>query len=373
VRQLTATPVDVDSALDALAAYGLTGTRLALPAELLRDDAWPRFVASVATERLAGLLGAAIADGVWPVTDDQRAGAGALQTDVAAGALLLERLLLTVVERFAAAGVATRVLKGSAVAHLDFPDPAWRSFGDLDLLIDGADLEPAIATLTGAGGERDVPELRPGFDRRFGKGATVVMPGDLEVDLHRTLLTGPLGLTIPPEDLFATHESFELGGRTLDALGTEERFVHACVHTALSSEVPRHAWRDVAQLASSPRLDVGRVADLGRAWRAGAAIASAVRTAWTTFALPDAEIVTWARAYRPDAADRRVLDAYLAGDRSYTRRAVATLRAIPGGRDKVAFARSIVFPAREYLDAVRVRRFQHVRRGTSHLRIRGAR
>src|SRR5262249_43429573 len=151
------------------------------------------------------------------------------------------------------------------------------------------------------------------------------------------------------------------------------RFVHACVHAALSPDAPRAALRDVAQLASAPDLDLDRVRELGRAWRTRAAIAGAIELAWTTLALPDAAVSQWARAYRPDASERRALDASLGGDRSYTRRAVATLRVLPGGRDKVAFARALLFPGREYLDARRVRRFDHVRRGTSHLRRGGAR
>src|SRR5262249_33727328 len=134
VLQLTTDPeVELDGALDAVAAYGLAGSGRARPETPLPDGAWARFLESVASERLVGLLGAAIADGAWSVTDDQRVAAAALQADISIGSLLLERLLLDVADRFAADGVAVRVLKGPAVAHLDYRDPAWRSFGDLDL------------------------------------------------------------------------------------------------------------------------------------------------------------------------------------------------------------------------------------------------
>ncbi|HEX4490229.1 MAG TPA: nucleotidyltransferase family protein [Acidimicrobiia bacterium] len=370
---MSAPSTDLDAALDALAAYGLAGSRHALPERPLADADFARLLESVASERLVGLLGAAIADGAWPVTNDQRVAAAALQVDVATASVLLERLLLGVVDRFAADGIGARVLKGPAVAHLDYGDPAWRSFGDLDLLVRGDDVERAIAALMGLGGHRDVPELRRNFDRRFGKGATIEMPGDLEVDLHRTLVTGPLGVTVRPDDLFATASTFALGGRRLDALGTEERFVHACVHAALSPDAPRAAVRDVAQLATAPALDFDRTLELARGWHARAAVARAIEGSWRVLALPDHAVSQWARGYRPDASERRALDAYFGGDRSYTRRAVATLRVIPGARAKVAFARSLLFPGREYLAAQRVRRFDHVRRGAAHLRRGGAR
>ena len=47
----------------------------------------------------------------------------------------LERVLLETVAELDALGAEFRVLKGTAVAHLDYPDPSWRGFGDIDLLV----------------------------------------------------------------------------------------------------------------------------------------------------------------------------------------------------------------------------------------------
>ena len=52
------------------------------------------------------------------------------------------------------------------------------------------------------GGQRDQPPARPGFDRRFGKSFTYLMPGGVEVDVHRTFVMGPFGLTIELDDLW---------------------------------------------------------------------------------------------------------------------------------------------------------------------------
>jgi hypothetical protein len=276
--------------------------------------------------------------------------------------------LLRVAEQFDAADLDFRVLKGPSVAHVDYPDPADRGFGDLDLLVRAADFARAVELLEAVGGRRGIPELRHGFDHRFGKGAVIAMPDDLEIDLLRSFVAGPLGMTIDLESLFATSTSFVLGDRDLAGLGTEERFLHACIHAGLGRPVGLHSLRDVAQMGLRADLDVGRVHGLARSWRATAVVARAVNLAWTKLDLADSVAISaWASRYRPDRAGQRLLDAYIGGDRSFTRQAIATLRVIPRRRDKVAYARSLVLPQRRYLEARGTTRFEHVRRGTAHL------
>jgi hypothetical protein len=212
--------------------------------------------------------------------------------------------------------------------------------------------------------------MRRGFDHRFGKGATIAMPGDLEIDLHRTFVAGPLGMTLDHDSLFATATPFVLGGCRLDGLGTEERFLHACVHAGLGRPARLNSLRDVAEMALGGRLDLDRVYALAGSWRACAVVARAVNLTWTQLDLADSvPLSAWAQRYRPDASETRLIGAYVGGDRSYTRQALATLRVIPRLRDKAAYARSLLFPARRYLDArAGGGRLDHVRRGTAHLR-----
>jgi Uncharacterised nucleotidyltransferase len=357
------------SALEGVAAYGLAGSRRTLPAEPISEPAWRDFLDRVARERLAGLLGLAIHDGVFPATDEQIDDAAALQTEVAVVALLLERLLLMVADRFDAADLDFRVLKGPSVAHVDYPEPSIRSFGDLDLLVRAADFGRAVEVLEANGGQRGIPELRHGFDHRFGKGAMISMPDDLEIDLHRSFVAGPLGMTIDVEGLFETSTAFALADRHLAGLGAEERFLHACIHAGLGRPPRLHSLRDVAQMGLGANLDIDRVHGLARSWRATAVVARAVNLAWTGLDLADSVALSaWAARYRPDRDEQRLLDAYIGGDQSFTRQAIATLRVIPRRRDKVAYVRSLVYPQRQYLDARNATRLDHVRRGSAHLR-----
>ena len=359
----------VEATLDAVAAYGLAGSRRALPSTPLSRSEWTEFLDAVARERLAGMLGAAIGDGAFAVSAEQIEAAATLQTEVAATALLVERLLLVVADRFSENEIDFRVLKGPAVAHLDYPDPSLRCFGDLDVLVRTADFKRAVEVLESDGGHRESPELRRGFDERFGKGAMIAMPGDLEVDLHRTFVAGPLGMTIDLDGLFRTATPFRVGNRQLAGLGTEERFLHACIHAGVGHPARLCSLRDIAQMLLSGDLDTDRLHRLAHSWRASAVVARAVRLAWNTLDIADSlPLTAWAGRYRFDANDSRLLDAYLGGDQSYTRQAIATFRVIPRHRDKLAYARSLLFPGRRYLDVRNDGRIRHVLRGAGHLR-----
>ncbi len=369
MQELISPPaITVDPRLSALAAFGLTGCRRPLPSAPLEPAEWSQLLGDVVHERLVGMLSAAILAGSFPVTDAQFDAVAALHTETAVVNLLLERLLVHTVDHFTVEGVDARVLKGPALAHLDYDDPSQRGFADIDVLVRTADFDAAVSLLEQVGGRRRVPELRPGFDSRFGKGATMVMPDGLEVDLHRTFVAGPLGLTIDLDGLFEGSAPFMLANRKLEALPREERFLQACFGTGLGRPSPLHALRDVVQFALCEELDVERVSDLARHWQAQAVVARAVNLAWATFDLADAVPLSgWARLYRAERTELRVLDAYVGGDQSYTRQALAAIRVIPRRRDQLAYARALLFPEREHLAARRTSRLGHLRHGTRHL------
>ena len=85
--------------------------------------------------------------------------------------VLLERALGQGRDAPNESGVEHRVLKGSALAHLDYDDPALRSFGDNDVLVRSTQFDAAVAALTDRRAPRKFPEARPGFDRRSARAA----------------------------------------------------------------------------------------------------------------------------------------------------------------------------------------------------------
>jgi len=267
-------------------------------------------------------------------------------------ALALERELVLVTALLEEAGIGSVVLKGPAVAHTVYPDPAWRSFGDLDLLVEASDLARAVELLEAQGFARRLPEPRAGFDTRFGKGVELRNGSKLDVDLHRTLALGPFGVWLDTRTLFEHTEPFTLGGRAFRKLDAEAILVHAAMHATLGSRMPRLvALRDVAQISDGARPDWEAVRGLVDAWQAHVVIDAALRAASSQLGWPipiEAEGLLGGKASR---RERRALSAYSRGSQRSDAMAMGSLRTIKGVGAKAAYARAMLLPSREFLAA----------------------
>jgi hypothetical protein len=176
----------------------------------------------------------------------------------------------------------------------------------------------------------------------------LIRPDGVQVDLHRTLASGPFGLTVEPDALFEDPDFVTIGTRRIATLDRDLRFLHACFHAVLGDFPPRlTALRDVARTVEAADLD--RVRAIARRWRAGIVIASAIATAWTTFALRRTPAIEWAFAYVPSRYERTALGAYVGSGRSYARQMAAALPAIRGVGAKVAYASALLFADGSYV------------------------
>ena len=127
----------------AVAGYGLPGRGPA--ARTRRSTA--RRGGRCSTSRPASAsprsLAAAVADGALPVTGAPGARRPGRATSRRCGcACCSSGRCSTRPPGSSARGIRSRVLKGPAVAHLDYPDPALRAFGDVDLLVAVGGLRP---------------------------------------------------------------------------------------------------------------------------------------------------------------------------------------------------------------------------------------
>lgn len=347
----TTTPLveDVDATILAIAATGLPVAPSAITTPL-SDSTWIEVINRVAAQRLDGLLVSAIETGGISTTESQRRSAFALHRRTAVRSLSLERLLLEVVDALAVHGISSRVLKGPAIAHSVYPDPSLRSFCDVDVLVPATSFDEAVVTMQRLGAQRRYDEPRPGFDRRFSKGASFLTPEGLAIDLHRTFVVGPFGLTVDIDKLFSSYRLFSMAGRNLATLPLEETFVHVCLHTALGDWPPRLVpMRDVAQLAFSGQLDEARVHQIARSWRATAPMAWSLVHVWENFCLPPHPLHTWAKDYRPTRQERHSLALYMSEERNYASMALAATRVVPGFFAKLAYLRALALPKRSYV------------------------
>ena len=315
-----------------VAGHGLpvrTPARIERPLAPTDFDA---LLASVRAQRIPGHLVAAVLAGTVAATDDQLDRARAAWEEALGGDLRLERALLGATASLEAAGVAHRTLKGPALARTVYPDPARRSFGDVDVLVPGRSYDRALSVLTGAGGAPRFREPRPGFTARFGKGVSVRLPDGLDVDLHRSLCSGPFGLAVDADELFDGDRTVTVGDRRLAVLSPLHQWVHACYHVALSPRPPRWtSLRDVAELTLRCPPPVEAVADLTRRWRSGIVVAEALRLTEDGLGVElGGPLRTWATRHTPDAFERRSLQCYRGARASYAMQSVVGLWALRG-------------------------------------------
>jgi hypothetical protein len=334
--------------------------------ELPVGDAWDELWADARDERAVAAVAQAVHEGRLHATAAQRGTIVRAHEDAMRACVRLERAALDVMRDLDAAEIETRMLKGAATARLDYSDPSWRSFGDVDLLVRSRDYDAAVERLCDGGARRRSGEPRPGFDRRFGKGVCLIRSDGVQIDLHRTLASGPFGLTVEPDSLFDDPDVVVIGTRAVPTLDCDLRFLHACFHSVLGDFPPRlTALRDVAQMLTTGSVDLERARTLARRWRAGIVLASAVATAWTTFRLRRTPAVEWAFSYVPSRYERNALAAYLGAERSYARLMVAAIPAIRGVVPKLTYARALLFADGRYVagrDGGYVRRLRRAAR-----------
>jgi hypothetical protein len=333
-----------------VASVGLPGAG-GDPLEVPEAD-WPRFLAFLARQRITGLAEVEVRAGTLVVTERQRVELEERHREAMALVLLLDHLLGELSSALAATGVPTVVLKGPAVASTFYPDRSWRSYGDLDLLVSAAEWRGACDVLARLSFRRIIPEPRPGFDERFGKGASFEDARKLQVDLHRTLAMGPFGLWIDPGALLAGTTDLPMREASLRRLDDPNALIHACIHAALGRQ---HAQlvplRDVLQIAWSETIDWEVFARRMTDWRLTAPVVHAMRTASATLGISLPEDVASVLRAPVGSIERRALRAYTTDRKRRGGPELAALWAIPGLRSRAAYLRAMLLPDRRFLEA----------------------
>lgn len=368
VPQTTPTVTDL---LRGLATHGLPGTTGPIATTPPDDATWRQLLQRVDHQRLPGLLLAAIDDRALPVIDEQRTDALTRHQDAMGAVLHLEQRLVELTGALEADDIEVVALKGSAHAHLAYPDPSWRTFGDVDLLVRTSQLGAAVATLSDRCGlRRQAAELRPGYDRRFTKSVTLLEPDGTELDLHRTLLFGTFAFRIDLDELFASAVTFPLGGRSIRALGPETRLLHTCFHAGLGDPRPRlNSVRDLAQLLLTGDHDPDRVIALTERWEAQAVVARALQLCHDLLDIEVAgPIAERFRHHQPSRRDARAVASYVGPNRSHTAKVLASWPFIDGLPTRAAFVVGSAVPTRSFADERGTDRRSWLRKGWRSLR-----
>ena len=195
---------------------------------------WSRFVRTARFHRVQGLVWKSLSSLGKAVPANVATQLAADAREIAAANLRVALESRELRATFTQAGVAMVFVKGLTVSSLAYGD-SWLKMGwDIDVLIDGADIDEAGALLAGRGYIRILPDpevgLRSWHHRRK---ESVWRSGDVHVELH-TRLVDNLRL-IPNIDVHSERREVELApGISLPTLASDELFAYLCVHGASS-------------------------------------------------------------------------------------------------------------------------------------------
>lgn len=363
----------IETLLGQAACGGLAIAKGCSPMEVLPAQ-HAELIDGARSHRIIGLLSAALDDGLLVGEPSLREAVAEHHLAALRTSLRCEEAAVSTIAILQCAAISSRVLKGVAHAHLDYDDPAMRTFGDVDILVPRAAYAAALQCLLQSGYTRDHPAVRGWWERRFAKAVVLLAPNGVEVDLHLTLTGGFYGLSIPDADLFASDgEGWTLAGHGLLALPRAQRLVQAAYHAILGGGSGLRAQRDVAQLLTTPTVTTTTGTPMlddavacAAGWNGEAVLALAIRRSWDSLQLPrDQAAAAWARDYTVTSDD-------LARVASYTDRSLLGWAAEGRGAigalhwpDRLAYTTGLLIPSSASLQARGRTWRQHVRRMVS--------
>ena len=331
---------------DAIASWGLPGSVVA-SSPLRAPTSWGNPVEAAATGNLLGVLDKMHRDDAVALDAHDTARLAGLLEERLVRDLIAERRMVIVTDALRVAGVRFAVFKGSASAHRFESNPAQRHFNDVDVLVESSDLARAFQVVRRLGGRRLYPEPRPGFDVRFGKGATFQSDDLGSVDVHRMVASGWVGLELSRLDLLEHCSHFGVAGREIPTLSSTLAALVTAVRCIAGDEIAAsRSLRDAVLGWSAPEVDLDEMLTLAARTGTAVFVAGTVRSATRRFALgDDTELSQWAHAFQPSNRDLRRMAPYAANTWSYPVQLIQTVPAIRGWSDRVRYLRALSFPA----------------------------
>jgi hypothetical protein len=327
--------------LRSVAGYGLSAARVASePPSMPGDDEWRRLVDEATEQRLLGVLAAAVADGWLPASDERAVEVMDAHEAAVVGCLLLDRTLAELSSAMTDAGIEHAAFKGAANALRLYPEPFWRTYGDVDLLVAGGQFEAAASVLLSLGATAQSTTAISAV-ARFGKSATFDMSGRVEIDLHRTFSLGPFGLVAGQRDLLARRDSITVAGRAIPVLDPAASMVAAASNAVLAwAECRLVPLRDLAQMVDIDWVEPEAVLLTAAEWGALPVLAAAIQLTSELFGLPRSDgLVRWAHEFRATRREQRWLRGYHdTRPDAYLRQLSDELLALPDLRSRVQYA-----------------------------------
>jgi hypothetical protein len=270
--------------------------------------------------------------------------------------LLLLNALRSVLERLAADGIPTIVLKGAALAQPVYGSLALRPMSDLDILVRRRDIGRARAIAEDLGFRPAALETHSGALAEYENALAFTKPDVVRIDLdvHWSLVDSPFyQRKLSMAWFWASARVQPLGGLSAATLGPEALLLHLCAHLMLHHRGAGLLWwNDIAEL-----LHAESALDWDQAFE---------RCRECQLLLPMREALThlaaeW-RAPIPSDALHRFADAHPQRDEvavfnrlrvpaAAGRRFWTDLRSLANWRQRLRFARTHLLPSATYMQS----------------------
>lgn len=210
--------------------------------------------------------------------------AAPLEPEQVARALRVDAMTATVASELDAAGVRYLLVKGAATARLLYDHPAQRGPSDIDLLVDPARIDDAVAILLAAGfWNRDA-------GREVLRSRSLARTSDgLPLELHEVLH----GVLTPPgrawAELWRRRIAIGVGSRDVPSLDPVAALVSIALNAARHQPDDGKRQEDLRRAAARfKQTDWEAAAELAARLRATASFAAGLRTAPETHAVATA-------------------------------------------------------------------------------------
>ncbi len=269
--------------------------------------------------------------------------------------VLLFRELGVVLQHLTAAGIPVIVLKGAALAHIVYANPAVRPMCDVDLLVREADVPAALRVL------RDVGfTLIPPRAYRNEVMARRTSAFDFVIELHWHLFVIPYYIyTLSNAWLWETVLPLQIEGNAVHSLGPEAQLLHLCghlyLHHALEGSQVQLIWlHDIAEVLRQYQAVLDWPAFLDAAQCYGLVqpvqkVFALLRGLHLPIPVPVFALVD---LLSPTCAEQRVFEAHTASRRNRWLRLWADWEQIPGWQQRLHFLWHNLFPPVPYMHAL---------------------
>lgn len=270
----------------------------------------------------------------------------------------LRRALETALKVLEAAGVPVILLKGAALDCEVWTTPGLRPWSDVDIFVNRHQVADVVHLLKGLGFHPSRMETTVGATVAHESELQLIGPGGVILDLHWFLFDSPHYQSLSEgtaTTLWGRTRAIDVGGHFARILLPEFQLLHLSGHLVLHHEGDELLWlNDIAELVQRhhAQIDWAVVEAEAQSLDLVIALQRSLTAAADTLAAPVPQpVLARIRALRPSPSELAIVGRLTDRRRSMAARLWLDLTTMGTWSDRLAFARTRLFPSVTYMKA----------------------